>query len=383
MSPTPHPRLRLILLVGMVLLAACSSPAETPLQPAGTAVVDSTTVCTTEGVESAIALADEDGSREAMAEVPVITAAMANPVLSRAVAAAATAKLTDTLENAEAVTVFAPTDCAFEMLDPELRDAALADPAGLLTQILGAHIVPGERLGSAELTGGELTTFTGRTIPYTREGDRIVLAGQATVQVADIQTANATIHLVDHVIVPDGVQGPVQVEAVETGPPDSTTACDTAALTAAINAGPVDGTIVGMADDPVAVAASSNPVLTTLVEAIVGADLVDSLNSADALTVFAPTDCAFAMLDPSTLQAAMADPDGLLARILQFHVVPGRLTFDQLDGGELPTAAGPRLPYTVEDNVVTLNGQARIVVPNIQTANATVHLIDRVLLPAG
>ena len=369
MPPSFHQRLRLFLLVGTVVLAACSSAPEAPLQPTGTAVVDSTTVCTTEGVESAIDLADEDGSREAMAEVPVMTAAMANPVLSRAVAAAATAKLTDTLENAEAVTVFAPTDCAFEMLDPELREAALAEP--------------GERLGSAELPGGELTTFTGRTIPYTREGDRIVLAGQATVQVADIQTANATIHLVDHVIVPDGVQGPVQVEAVETGPPDSTAACDTAALTAAINAGPADGTIVGMADDPVAVAASSNPVLTTLVEAIVGADLVDTLNSADALTVFAPTDCAFAMLDPSTLQAAMADPQGLLARILQFHVVQGRLTLDQLGGGELPTVAGPPLPYTVEDNVVTLNGQARIVVPNIQTANATVHLIDRVLLPAG
>ena len=362
MPPSFHQRLRLFLLVGTVVLAACSSAPEAPLQPTGTAVVDSTTVCTTEGVESAIDLADEDGSREAMAEVPVMTAAMANPVLSRAVAAAATAKLTDTLENAEAVTV------SFAVADPELREAALADPAGLLTQILGAHIVPGERLGSAELTGGELTTFTGRTIPYTREGN---------------QTANATIHLVDHVIVPDGVQGPVQVEAVETGPPDSTAACDTAALTAAINAGPADGTIVGMADDPVAVAASSNPVLTTLVEAIVGADLVDTLNSADALTVFAPTDCAFAMLDPSTLQAAMADPQGLLARILQFHVVQGRLTLDQLGGGELPTVAGPPLPYTVEDNVVTLNGQARIVVPNIQTANATVHLIDRVLLPAG
>ena len=147
--------------------------------------------------------------------------------------------------------------------------------------------------------------------------------------------------------------------------------------------GDMDKNVTVFDDDPVAVAASSNPVLTTLVEAIVGADLVDTLNSADALTVFAPTDCAFAMLDPSTLQAAMADPQGLLARILQFHVVQGRLTLDQLGGGELPTVAGPPLPYTVEDNVVTLNGQARIVVPNIQTANATVHLIDRVLLPAG
>ena len=88
--------------------------------------------------------------------------------------------------------------------------------------------------------------------------------------------------------------------------------------------GPDEGTLAGMTDDPVATAASSNPVLTTLVGAVGEAGLVDTLNSAPALTVFAPTDCAFAALDPATLEAALADPTGLLTQVLGFHVVAGQ-----------------------------------------------------------
>ena len=81
----------------------------------------------------------------------------------------------------------------------------------------------------------------------------------------------------------------------------------------------------GMTDDPVATAASNNPVLTTLTAAVGAAGLVDTLNGAEALTVFAPTDCAFAALDPATLEAALADPSGLLTTVLGFHVIPERL----------------------------------------------------------
>lgn len=166
-------------------------------------------------------------------------------------------------------------------------------------------------------------------------------------------------------------------------PADSSTICDTDGLVEAVESGPEEGTLDGMTDDPVATAASSNPVLTTLVTAVTEADLVDTLNSAEALTVFAPTDCAFAEMDPATLEAALADPSGLLTTVLGFHVVAGeQLSAEDLSGmTEVETFAGEMLEISAEGDTVTVGGQATVQVPDISTANATVHLIDTVMLP--
>ena len=164
---------------------------------------------------------------------------------------------------------------------------------------------------------------------------------------------------------------------------DSTTICDTEGLVDAVESGPDQGTLAGMTDDPVGTAASSNPVLTTLVSAVTAADLVDTLNSAEALTVFAPTDCAFAEFDQATLQAAMDDPTGLLTTVLGFHVIPERLSSEDLAGmTELTTFTGETLPIEVDGDTITLNdGGATVQVPDIETANATVFLIDSVMDP--
>jgi uncharacterized surface protein with fasciclin (FAS1) repeats len=169
----------------------------------------------------------------------------------------------------------------------------------------------------------------------------------------------------------------------ETTPVDSSTICDTDGLVEAVESGPEDGTLAGMADDPVGTAASSNPVLTTLVAAVTEADLVDTLNSAEELTVFAPTDCAFAELDPATLEAAMADPTGLLTTVLGFHVIPQRLSAaDLTDGMELETFTGETLVVAVDGDTISLNdGGATVQVPDVETANATVFLIDSVMIP--
>ncbi|MET0160161.1 MAG: fasciclin domain-containing protein [Acidimicrobiales bacterium] len=169
----------------------------------------------------------------------------------------------------------------------------------------------------------------------------------------------------------------------DTTPVDSSTICDTDGLVEAVESGPEDGTLAGMADDPVGTAASSNPVLTTLVAAVTEADLVDTLNSAEELTVFAPTDCAFAELDPATLEAAMADPTGLLTTVLGFHVIPQRLSAaDLTDGMELETFTGETLTVAVDGDTISLNdGGATVQVPDVETANATVFLIDSVMIP--
>ena len=94
-----------------------------------------------------------------------------------------------------------------------------------------------------------------------------------------------------------------------------------------------------MATDPVATAASNNPLLSTLVTAVGEAGLGETLNSAKDITVFAPTNDAFAALDKATMDKAMEDPKGLLTKVLTNHVVEGRLTPDML-AGEHKTLAG-------------------------------------------
>ena len=165
---------------------------------------------------------------------------------------------------------------------------------------------------------------------------------------------------------------------------DSSEICDTDALVEAVESGNEEGTLEGMTDDPVGTAASNNPVLTTLTTAVTEAELVDTLNNAEALTVFAPTDCAFAEFDQETLEAALADPTGLLTTVLGFHVVAGeQLSAEDLAGTtELETFTGETLEVSAEGDTVTVGGgQAEVVVPDIMTANATVHLIDAVMVP--
>ena len=139
------------------------------------------------------------------------------------------------------------------------------------------------------------------------------------------------------------------------------------------------GSFSGMATDPVATAASNNPVLSQLVGAVKAAGLVSTLNSAKDITVFAPTNSAFAALPKATLNAAMKDPKGLLTKVLTNHVVAGRLTPAQL-AGDHKTLAGTTITVTGSGEAFKV-GQANIVCGNVQTANATVYIIDSVLLP--
>jgi uncharacterized surface protein with fasciclin (FAS1) repeats len=237
-------------------------------------------------------------------------------------------------------------------------------------------VIP-ERLSSEDLAGlTEVTTFTGEVLSLEAMGGSLSLAGsQASVVVPDIQTANATVHLIDNVLLPPSVTG----EGEGAAPADSSEICSAEDIVAAVEGGNEEGTLAGMTDDPVATAASNNPVLTTLVTAVGAAGLVDTLNGAEALTVFAPT---FAALDPATLEAALADPSGLLTTVLGFHVIPERLEAADLAGvTELTTFTGEVLSVEAMGDTITLNGSTMVVVGEIQTANATVYLVDSVMLP--
>jgi uncharacterized surface protein with fasciclin (FAS1) repeats len=151
-----------------------------------------------------------------------------------------------------------------------------------------------------------------------------------------------------------------------------------AACSAVPASGP--GSLDALAQDPVATAASTTPELSTLVTAVKQAGLVDTLNSAQAITVFAPTNDAFAAVPKATLDKALGDPDGLLTTVLTYHVVQGQLTPDQLAGSH-KTLQGGTLEVTGSGQDFTVNGNSGVVCGNLKTANATVYLIDQVLLP--
>jgi len=139
------------------------------------------------------------------------------------------------------------------------------------------------------------------------------------------------------------------------------------------------GSFDGMVDDPVATAASNNPLLGTLVTAVGEANLVDTLNDAEALTVFAPTDDAFAAIPEEDLNAILADQEQLTS-ILTYHVVGEQLDPDAVVG-EQTTLQGGTVTVEGDTDGMTVN-DANVLCGNIPTANATVYVIDSVLLPS-
>jgi uncharacterized surface protein with fasciclin (FAS1) repeats len=147
-----------------------------------------------------------------------------------------------------------------------------------------------------------------------------------------------------------------------------------------------EGSFAGMTDDPVATAASNNPVLSTLVTAVTQANLVDTLNTTQDITVIAPANPAFEAIPADALQAVLAD-NAQLTAILTHHVIPGRLSPDQLAGthttvaGDQVTIEGSGEMFTVAQTVT--GTPATVICGNVQTANATVYIVDQVLAPAA
>ncbi|MDR7253297.1 putative surface protein with fasciclin (FAS1) repeats [Nocardioides sp. BE266] len=139
-----------------------------------------------------------------------------------------------------------------------------------------------------------------------------------------------------------------------------------------------EGSVEGMADDPVATAASNNPLLKTLVAAVTQAGLVDTLNSAQDITVFAPTDEAFAKIPKKDLNALLKDKKALTT-VLTHHVVSGRLTPEDV-AGEHETLAKDMITVEGSGEDFTAEG-ANVVCGNVQVANANVYLIDSVMMP--
>ncbi len=248
-------------------------------------------------------------------------------------AAAEAADLVDALSGDGPLTVFAPTDAAFEALPEGTVDALLDDPEELAA-VLSYHVV-GERVVSMDIEDGtEVDTLLGPWLTASVDGSTVSIEG-ATVTSADVLASNGVIHVIDSVLMPP----------------------------------PAIADLAVASDD-----------LSTLTAALEAAELTETLNGSGPFTVFAPTDAAFDALPEGALDALLAD-DEALTEVLLYHVVEGRQrAVDVIALEDVETIGGELAEISVEGDVVRIAG-AEIVATDIAARNGVVHLIDAVMLP--
>ncbi len=252
------------------------------------------------------------------------------------------AGLVDALSNTQGITVFAPTDAAFAKIPAADLQAIIADKTKL-TEILTYHVSP-KRLGEKGLARrGKAPTLNGADIMVTGTPEDLVLNGNVNVVLGDIKASNGLIHSIDSVLLPPAK--PVLKDVVDT-----------------------------------AIAAGS---FKTLVTAVQAAGLESALRTTKDITVFAPTDAAFAKLGAKTINELLSDKPQLSA-LLTYHVIPKALTAEQIVGsapGSVKTLEGENVTYQIDEGKVVLNGYIMVTATDIKASNGIIHVIDAVLVP--
>ena len=278
-------------------------------------------------------------SSQSTTVVDVVVNSENNTILEAAVVAEA--GLVETLSGDGPFTVFAPTDAAFALLPEGLIDQLLEDPTGDLTTILTHHVHSGNVLSTDLINGMMVPTLAGTELTVSLM-DSMVLIDNANVSIADIETGNGVVHVIDAVLVPEEDQSTTVVDVV-------------------VN--------------------SENH--TILEAAVVAAGLVETLSGDGPFTVFAPTDAAFALLPEGLIDQLLEDPTGDLTTILTHHVHSGNvLSTDLINGMMVPTLAGTELTVSLMDSMVLIDN-ANVSIADIETENGVVHIIDAVLVPSN
>jgi uncharacterized surface protein with fasciclin (FAS1) repeats len=282
---------------------------------------------------TSLAACDDDDDPISPTPQTISQTAAATPQLSTLVSALTAAELTQTLNGTGPFTVFAPVNSAFSALPADVLQRLLeTGNRAILTKVLTFHVVPG-RITASQLTDGQtLTTVEGTTLPVSVSGG-VVTVGGARVTTADISASNGVVHLIDGVLL-----GSMDI---------------------------VDNAIVRG--------------LSSLVSAVTTAGLGTALRGGN-LTVFAPTNAAFAAIPGGAPTTAAA-----LTPVLQLHVVGTRALSTQLTNGQLlPTLlTGVNLTVGLTGGVRVTGPRnfATVVSPNIVAKNGVIHVVDTVLLP--
>jgi uncharacterized surface protein with fasciclin (FAS1) repeats len=290
---------------------------------------------------------DDDETIVPAAPVTIVDAAKADPKFSVLVEAVVAADLAGTLSGPGPLTVFAPTNDAFTALLSELRltKAQLLADKALLTAVLTYHVLPGAVTKADVPAGKAIATVPGGIFKVDAvDGALVITDGRnrkANITATDAVVSNGVIHTIDKVLLP--------------------------------------------ADKNLVQTAQSLPDFSILVEAVVAAGLQDALAAPGPLTVFAPTNAAFAGLLEAlnlTKEALLADVD-LLTQVLTYHVVPGRvLKADVPVGTAITSLQGES--FTVDATLAITDQRARkatITATDVLTSNGVIHVIDTVILP--
>ncbi|GAB4144207.1 MAG: hypothetical protein OHK0017_02500 [Patescibacteria group bacterium] len=287
------------------------------------------------------------------------------PNLTTVVKAVQTAGLVDALKSDGPLTVFGPNNAAFEALPAGTVETLLKpENKQMLTDILTYHVVSG-KITSDQLTDGKiLKTLNGQELKVVKKDGKTYIQGAMANNLAEIETAdvyqkNGVAHVIKSVLLPDS------------------------------NIKTVGGELM-YASKNIVENVSKAPNLTTVVSLVKAADLVTALSGNGPLTVFGPDNDAFNTLEknaPGTTKT-LTDPanKATLAYILQYHVISGKITSDQLtDGKVLTTLNGEKLTVSNKNGVIKLMGAkstATIKTADVLQSNGVAHVIDTVLIPA-
>ncbi|MBX3467861.1 MAG: fasciclin domain-containing protein [Planctomycetes bacterium] len=273
----------------------------------------------------------------------IVELARADGRFKTLLAAAQAAGLAATLDREGPFTVFAPTDEAFAALPAGTVEALLAEPAKL-RHVLLHHVARGARVAAEVTQFDAVRTLADTTLTISARGGAVRI-GEARVMIPDLRARNGVIHVIDRVLLPPAA---AQAEPRREAP------------------------------DLVQLARSAGT-FGTLLAAAERAGLRETLTGPGPLTVFAPSDAAFAVLPGGALEALLGDPERL-RRLLLHHVVPGALKAGQVAGARsLTTAAGTALAVDAREGVSV--GGARVLTADLEARNGVIHVIDRVLLP--
>jgi len=278
----------------------------------------------------------------------IVETAQSLPQFSILVEAVTAAGLGSTLSGPGPFTVFAPTNDAFAALLTELgvtKDQLLADK-DLLTAVLTYHVLPAQVKAADVPLGKAVTSVQGGVFKVDSTGGKLVITDgrnrTSNITATDVMASNGVIHVIDKVILP--------------------------------------------ANKTIVETAQSLPQFSILVEAVVAADLVDALNGKGPLTVFAPTNDAFAALLAElgvTKDQLLADK-ALLTAVLTYHVVDGRVMKADVPLNT-PITTLQTGTFTVDSTLAITDQRMRkasIVATDVFASNGVIHVIDKVILPA-
>jgi uncharacterized surface protein with fasciclin (FAS1) repeats len=268
----------------------------------------------------------------------IVTTAVDAGSFKTLAAALEAAGLVETLQGKGPFTVFAPSDEAFAKLPAGTVDMLLKpENKRRLISVLTYHVVPGRVLAADVVKLTAAVTANGQRVDVKTDAGMVQI-DQARVVATDIDCSNGVIHVIDQVLLPSSANIPETADQAGT--------------------------------------------FTTLLAAAKAAGLVDVLAGEQPLTVFAPTDDAFAKLPPATVENLLKPENKQeLAAILKFHVVPGRVfSNDVMRQQDLKTVHGGILTAAMKHGRATING-AGLVATDIDASNGVIHVIDSVLLP--